>query len=182
MVYLAAAMAAGINMGIRHILPLYVLLTILLGGAAWSLIRCNRAWAYFVYPLLLFQPVSTARAYPAYIAYANDPAITELMLQHMFVGQPPGNYDHILDVSTPVTGSLFFVPSLDLNFNKAREDYYGHRLFVLVHRPEGRSAMDSVHWKFYRIYIQGSRTTLYDSDWGPWRLFEIVQAPGYPGG
>jgi len=67
MVYLAAAMAAGINMGIRHILPLYVLLTILLGGAAWSLIRCNRAWAYFVYPLLLFQPVSTARAYPAYI-------------------------------------------------------------------------------------------------------------------
>jgi putative iron-dependent peroxidase len=49
-----------------------------------------------------------------YIAYANDPAITELMLHHMFVGKPPGNYDHILDVSTAVTGSLFFVPSLDL--------------------------------------------------------------------
>ena len=49
-----------------------------------------------------------------YIAYANDPAITELMLHHMFVGKPAGNYDHILDVSTPVTGSLFFVPSLDL--------------------------------------------------------------------
>jgi putative iron-dependent peroxidase len=29
----------------------------------------------------------------------------------MFVGRPPGNYDRLLDVSRPVTGSLFFVPS-----------------------------------------------------------------------
>lgn len=71
-VYLAAAMAAGINMGIRHILPVYALLTILLGGVAWSLIRRNRAWTYVIFPLLLFQSVSTARAYPAYIAYANE--------------------------------------------------------------------------------------------------------------
>jgi putative iron-dependent peroxidase len=49
-----------------------------------------------------------------YIAYAADPAVTEQMLVNMFVGKPPGNYDRILDVSTPVTGSLFFVPSLDL--------------------------------------------------------------------
>jgi len=49
-----------------------------------------------------------------YIAYAADPAVTERMLVNMFVGKPPGNYDRILDVSTPVTGSLFFVPSLDL--------------------------------------------------------------------
>ena len=49
-----------------------------------------------------------------YIGYAQDPAVTEQMLHHMFVGNPPGNYDHILDVSTAVTGSLFFVPSLDL--------------------------------------------------------------------
>ena len=49
-----------------------------------------------------------------YIAYAADPAITEEMLTNMFIGKPPGNYDRILDVSTAVTGSLFFVPSLDL--------------------------------------------------------------------
>ncbi len=49
-----------------------------------------------------------------YIAYAADPAITLLMLERMFVGAPAGNYDHILDVSTAVTGTLFFVPSLDL--------------------------------------------------------------------
>lgn len=49
-----------------------------------------------------------------YIAYAADVSVTEQMLQNMFVGNPPGNYDRILDVSTPLTGTLFFVPSLDL--------------------------------------------------------------------
>ena len=29
----------------------------------------------------------------------------------MFVGNPPGNYDRLLDFSTAVTGSLFFVPT-----------------------------------------------------------------------
>jgi putative iron-dependent peroxidase len=33
------------------------------------------------------------------------------MLENMFVGNPPDNYDRILDFSTAVTGSLFFVPS-----------------------------------------------------------------------
>ena len=32
----------------------------------------------------------------------------------MFVGLPPGNYDRLLDVSTAVTGVLFFVPSTPL--------------------------------------------------------------------
>jgi putative iron-dependent peroxidase len=31
----------------------------------------------------------------------------------MFIGNPPGNTDRILDFSTAVTGSLFFVPSAD---------------------------------------------------------------------
>jgi putative iron-dependent peroxidase len=48
-----------------------------------------------------------------FIGYAADPAITEQMLTNMFVGSPPGNYDRILDFSTPVTGTLFFVPTGD---------------------------------------------------------------------
>jgi len=49
-----------------------------------------------------------------YIAYAATPSVTELMLDHMFIGDPPGNYDRILDFSTAVTGCLFFAPSADL--------------------------------------------------------------------
>jgi putative iron-dependent peroxidase len=58
-----------------------------------------------------------------YIAYAAEPAVTEQMLVNMFVGKPPGNYDRILDVSTPVTGSLFFVPSLDLLESLADDEF-----------------------------------------------------------
>jgi len=49
-----------------------------------------------------------------FIGYAREPGRIETMLTNMFVGLPPGNYDRILDVSTAVTGGLFFVPSSDL--------------------------------------------------------------------
>jgi putative iron-dependent peroxidase len=48
-----------------------------------------------------------------YIAYAATPSVTERMLTRMFIGEPPGNTDRILDFSTAVTGSLFFAPSAD---------------------------------------------------------------------
>lgn len=46
-----------------------------------------------------------------FIGYARSPQRIERMLQNMFVGDPPGTYDRLLDVSRAVTGSLFFVPS-----------------------------------------------------------------------
>jgi putative iron-dependent peroxidase len=49
-----------------------------------------------------------------FIGYARSPRPIEQMLENMFVGRPPGNYDRLLDFSRAVTGSLFFVPSLDL--------------------------------------------------------------------
>lgn len=46
-----------------------------------------------------------------FIGYARSPGRIERMLENMFVGLPPGNYDRLLDVSKPVTGTLFFVPT-----------------------------------------------------------------------
>ena len=46
-----------------------------------------------------------------FIGYARSPRRIETMLEHMFVGDPPGTYDHLLDFSRAVTGSLFFVPT-----------------------------------------------------------------------
>jgi putative iron-dependent peroxidase len=52
-----------------------------------------------------------AREFGTYfIGYARSPAVIEAMLTRMFVGDPPGNHDRILDFSTAVTGALFFVP------------------------------------------------------------------------
>ena len=45
-----------------------------------------------------------------FIGYARSPSRIERMLQNMFVGDPPGNYDRLLDFSRATTGSLFFVP------------------------------------------------------------------------
>ncbi|MFT3975082.1 MAG: Dyp-type peroxidase [Amaricoccus sp.] len=49
-----------------------------------------------------------------FIGYAREPGRIERMLDNMFVGDPPGTYDRLLDVSRAVTGCLFFVPSEDV--------------------------------------------------------------------
>ncbi len=46
-----------------------------------------------------------------FIGYSRSPRTIEQMLENMFIGRPPGNYDRILDFSTAVTGGLFFVPA-----------------------------------------------------------------------
>src|SRR5215470_3223384 len=46
-----------------------------------------------------------------FIGYSRSPRTIERMLENMFIGRPPGNYDRILDFSTAVTGNLFFVPT-----------------------------------------------------------------------
>lgn len=46
-----------------------------------------------------------------FIGYCRTPRIIEQMIENMFVGRPPGNYDRLLDFSRAVTGTLFFVPS-----------------------------------------------------------------------
>ncbi|MDI3421218.1 Dyp-type peroxidase [Streptomyces luteolus] len=49
-----------------------------------------------------------------FIGYGRTPDVTERMLRNMFIGDPPGTTDRILDFSTAVTGGLFFVPSAEL--------------------------------------------------------------------
>jgi putative iron-dependent peroxidase len=57
-----------------------------------------------------FGDVSKGEFGTYFIGYARSPSRIERMLDNMFVGQPPGNYDRLLDVSKAVTGSLYFVP------------------------------------------------------------------------
>jgi len=46
-----------------------------------------------------------------FIGYSRSPRTIEQMLENMFVGRPPGNYDRLLDFSRAVTGNMFFAPS-----------------------------------------------------------------------
>jgi putative iron-dependent peroxidase len=48
-----------------------------------------------------------------FIGYARTPAVTETMLERMFLGTADAAHDRILDFSTALTGSLFYVPTAD---------------------------------------------------------------------
>src|SRR5262249_15897773 len=56
-----------------------------------------------------------------FIGYARSPRTIEQMLENMFVGRPPGNYDRLLDFSSANTGNLFFVPSASFLENVGRD-------------------------------------------------------------
>jgi Dolichyl-phosphate-mannose-protein mannosyltransferase len=72
LIYLAVSMKGGMNIGIRHILPVYIFLAILIAGAASVLIKNSRPWCYAVVLLLVFQAISVTRAFPNCIGYANE--------------------------------------------------------------------------------------------------------------
>jgi 4-amino-4-deoxy-L-arabinose transferase-like glycosyltransferase len=70
--YLIVALTVGMNIGVRHILVVYVFLYVLIGGATWALVRKSRTWSYAVGVLLLVHVASSLMAFPNYIAYANE--------------------------------------------------------------------------------------------------------------
>ncbi len=71
-IYFGVVMTSGMNIGVRHILPIYPFLMILAGWAAWKLIEHRRRWAYVVAFALVFDVVSSVRAFPVYLAYSNE--------------------------------------------------------------------------------------------------------------
>jgi 4-amino-4-deoxy-L-arabinose transferase-like glycosyltransferase len=88
-VFMAFAVTGGMNIGVRHILPVYVFLSVPIGGAAWSLMHRNRSWIYAVVALLVFQAGSVLHAYPAYISYTNEA-----------FGGPANSYKYVSDSSS----------------------------------------------------------------------------------
>ena len=71
-IYFLVAMASGFNIGVRHILPIYPFLLILAAFVAGELIQKNKVWATVAIALVTFHVVSSARAFPNDLAYANE--------------------------------------------------------------------------------------------------------------
>jgi 4-amino-4-deoxy-L-arabinose transferase-like glycosyltransferase len=70
--YLLVALTVGMNIGVRHILVVYVFLYVLIGGAAGVLVEWSPKSAGAVGALLLAHAVSSVSAFPNYIPYANE--------------------------------------------------------------------------------------------------------------
>lgn len=70
--YLAVAMSSHLNIGVRHVLPIYAFLGVLIGGTAVMLVARQRRWMYVFAALIVFQMVTSLRAFPTYIPYVNE--------------------------------------------------------------------------------------------------------------
>ena len=67
-----ASLTSKLNIGVRHVLPVYPFAAVLAGATAWALARSSRAGRYAVAALLLFDAVSSMRAFPDYLPYSNE--------------------------------------------------------------------------------------------------------------
>lgn len=71
-IYFLIAMGSGLNIGARHVLPLYALGAILAGAGTWALARSDSRWGYAAAVLIVWHIGSSLAAYPVGMAYANE--------------------------------------------------------------------------------------------------------------
>jgi hypothetical protein len=101
--YLLVAMGSSLNIGSRHILPVYVFLTVLAAGGCWAWMhsatgKWSRGWIYAIGVLLACHVASSLRAYPNYMAYANE-----------LWGGPTQTYRYLTDSNTDWAQQLLAV-------------------------------------------------------------------------
>ncbi len=71
-IYFAVAATSNMNIGARHLLPIYPFLYVLAAGAATQLIFSNRRWIIAVGLLVAWQAADALSMYPAYMAFGNE--------------------------------------------------------------------------------------------------------------
>jgi hypothetical protein len=123
LIFLAFCMRSGLNIGIRHLLPMLPLLTIFAAAGVWS-IACDRKWARIaLVALLAFQAISSLHAFPNYLSYANEawggPGQTYRYLSHSDVdwGQAQKFVRAYVDKTHP--SNCFYIRS----YNNLNNDY-----------------------------------------------------------
>jgi len=71
-VYLAISMSSSMDIGARHLVPVWAFLYVLIGGTAMVLLDRDVRWGYVLGVLLCWQVVTSVRVSPAYMAYGNE--------------------------------------------------------------------------------------------------------------
>jgi 4-amino-4-deoxy-L-arabinose transferase-like glycosyltransferase len=117
--YFAVAMATNLNIGLRHILPIYPYLFILAGAAAWSLIARDRRWTYAIAALLLFTIASSLQSRHSYIAYSNE-----------LWGGPAHTYQYLTDSNADWGQQLISVKRY-LDQNKIQQCWFAYFASVI---------------------------------------------------
>jgi hypothetical protein len=69
---LGSSMTSHLNIGVRHVLPMYPFAILIAAASAWGFAKSSRAAAYAVGAILLFNAISSIRAFPDYLPYSNE--------------------------------------------------------------------------------------------------------------
>lgn len=72
LIYFGIAIVSHLDIGFRHLLPVFPFLILLMSAGAWGLIQQSRRWAYVVAALLLIHIGSSLHAFPYYLTYSNE--------------------------------------------------------------------------------------------------------------
>lgn len=72
LIYFGITIMSRLDIGFRHLLPIFPFLIVLIAAGAWGLIQQSRRWAYVVAVLLLIHIASSLHAYPYYLSYSNE--------------------------------------------------------------------------------------------------------------
>jgi 4-amino-4-deoxy-L-arabinose transferase-like glycosyltransferase len=94
-VFFVMAMTAKLDIGIRHILPVFPFAMVLAAAGAVTLARRSRAWGYAVAVFLVLHVASSAKAFPNYLPYSNE-----------FFGGVSGTYRVLSDSNVGWAGGL----------------------------------------------------------------------------
>ena len=72
LIYFGFCVFSKLDLGIRHLLPIFPFLFLIAGGGAAALINRSWRWAVPAFALLVLHGGSSLNAYPAYLAYSNE--------------------------------------------------------------------------------------------------------------
>jgi hypothetical protein len=119
-VYMLVSMGSHLNIGARHILPVYIFCCVIAAAGAAALIRAQRTqqsrerWTLAVAALLIFHIASTVHASPNYISYANEAW-----------GGPTQTYRYLSDSNTDWAQQLIAV-SAELRARHIQHCYFAY--------------------------------------------------------
>ncbi len=169
-VYLAAAMASGINLGVRHILPVYPFVIVLAAAAVQAMLSSGRRWApAAVAAVFLAAGAEQAQAYPYPLTFFNQLA-----------GGPANGYRYLADSNLGWGGNLERlkhwmereqVRHVNLAyFGQADPEYYG---IAATHLPGAPGfAVDAIARPTLPGYVALSPTIMHGVYAPPqWQLF-----------
>jgi 4-amino-4-deoxy-L-arabinose transferase-like glycosyltransferase len=152
---LAVAMAAHINIGIRHILPMFPFLAIIAAAGAIWLAESKQSWARWTLAIALFWLCATSlAAHPDYLAYFNalagDHPERIVVDSDLDWGQDIKRLgERLKELNAP---SVAFTPTITISL--ASHGFPPHVRSAPDAPEPGWNAVQITQWKLYRLGLQ----------------------------